>query len=206
MRRALAGLLLAALVVALVAVWLRPDAGLPGPPDVDVDTAELRAAKERAGMADCEPGPGRRPVEGGLPELTLPCLGGGQEVDLSTLRGPLVLNLWAHWCPPCAEEMPALEAFREQHGDRVPVIGININDLHPDRALALVEETGATYASVADPGGEAYSTKALSFARAGLPAFVFVAEDGTVAGRARGGVKSVVEIEELVAEHLGIRL
>ena len=204
MRRTVTAL---ALMLALGGCAADQDAGLlPGPPDVTVDSAELREAKERIGMADCEPGPGTAPVEGGLPDVTLACLGGGEDVDLSTLRGPLVLNIWASWCPPCRDEMPAIEAFHDQHGDRVRVIGMNVNDLHPDQALALAEETGATYPSVADPGGDVYSTKVFAFARSGPPAFVFVAEDGTVAGRSQGQVESVAEIEALVAEHLGVRL
>lgn len=205
MRRALAALVLV-LGLGLVLWGCSGESGVPGPPDVTVDSAELRETKQRIGMADCEPGPGDAPAEGGLPDLTLPCLGGGQDVNLSSLRGPLVVNLWGSFCTPCLEEMPALEAFREQHGDRVPILGLDVNDVHPDKALEMVEETGATYPSVADPGGEVYSTKAFAFARRGLPAFVFVADDGTVVGKAFGPVESVAEIEDLVAEHLGVRL
>ena len=196
-----------ALLAGVAGCAAEQDPGLmPGGPDVTVDSAELRETKKRIGMADCEPGQGSAPVEGGLPDVTLPCLGGGQDVDLSTLRGPLVLNAWATWCESCRVEMPVLEAFHDEHGDRVPILGLNVNDLYPDQALQLAEETGATYPSVVDPGGKVYATKALAFLRSGPPAFVFLAEDGTVAGRSSGKVESVEEIEALVAEHLGIRL
>lgn len=59
------------------------------PSDPAVDSADLRKVKDRIGMADCQPGPGQRPVKGGLPDLTLPCLGGGTDVNLSSLRGPM---------------------------------------------------------------------------------------------------------------------
>jgi len=175
------------------------------PPDVEVDTPALREVKARIGMEDCVPGDGD-PVEGGLPEVTLPCLGGGPDVDLSSLRGPLVINLWQASCEPCREEMPALEAFHQQYADRVMILGIDFNDVHPGRALELAEETGATYPSIADPGGELMAEDTFAVARRGLPAFVFVDEDGSVVGQASGGVDSVDEVKDLVAEHFGITL
>jgi thiol-disulfide isomerase/thioredoxin len=203
MRKALLALALAASLTACTS-----DGGARidvRPPDIEVDTPALREVKARIGMEDCEPGAGEA-VEGGLPELTLPCLGGGPDVELSSLRGPMVINLWQAFCEPCREEMPALEQFHQQYGDQVPVLGIDFNDVHPDGALALAEETGATYPSVADPGGELMAEDTFAVARRGLPAFVFVDADGTVVAQDSGGVDSVAEIEAKVAEHLGITL
>ena len=175
------------------------------PPDVEVDTPALREVKARIGMEDCTPGTGE-PVEGGLPEMTLPCLGGGSDVELSSLRGPMLINLWQARCEPCRLEMPALEEFHQQYGDRVRLVGIDFNDVHPDGALALAEETGVTYPSIADPGGELMVEDAFAIARRGLPAFVFVDADGKVVAQDSGGVESVDEVRDLVAEHLGITL
>lgn len=202
MTKALLALLLAAALTACTSDGGRVDVR---PPDVDVDTPALREVKARIGMEDCEPGTGE-PVEGGLPELTLPCLGGGPDVELSSLRGPVVINLWQAFCEPCREEMPALEEFHQQYGDRVPVLGIDFNDVHPEGALALAEETGATYPSIADPGGELMAEDAFAVARRGLPAFVFVDAEGKVVAQDSGGVDSVAEIKAKVAEHLGIAL
>lgn len=207
MRRLLLLLALAACVAAGAFAWSSTSTGGVDvrPPDVDVDTPALREAKARIGMADCEPGSGQ-PVDGGLPELTLPCLGGGSDVELSSLRGPLVINLWQAFCEPCREEMPALEAFHQQHGDEVAVVGIDFNDVNPAGAMALAEETRVTYPSIADPGGDLMAEESFAIARRGLPAFVFVDADGTVVGQHSGGVDSVREVEELVDTYLGIRL
>ena len=204
MRKALAVLLLLA---ALTGCAGDQDAGLlPGPPDVDVDTATLRAAKERIGMADCEPGPAQPgAVERGLPEVTLPCLAGGPDVDLTTLRGPMVVNLWQAFCQPCRKEMPALEAFSKKHGEKVAVLGIDYNDVHPEAAMKLAEDTGATYPSVADPGGEFRGVEEFGVVR-GLPTWIFLDADGVVTHVEATSVDSVPEIEDLVAEHLGVSL
>jgi thiol-disulfide isomerase/thioredoxin len=43
----------------------------------------------------------------------------GQEVDLSTLKGKVVLvNIWATWCAPCRAEMPMLDAYYRSHRDQ----------------------------------------------------------------------------------------
>lgn len=200
MRKLLLAVLLAASLTACTSggVDVRP-------PDVDVDTPALREVKARIGMEDCVPGDGT-PVEGGLPGVTLPCLGGGPDVDLSALRGPLVINLWQANCGPCRKEMPALEAFHQKYGDRVTVLGIDFNDVHPDGALALAEETRATYPSIADPGGDLMEEETFAIARRGLPVFLFVDESGQVVGQDSGGVESVAQVKDLVTEHLGITL
>ena len=197
--------ILLALLVATALSACSPDAIDVRPPDVQVDTPELREVKARIGMDDCTPGAGE-PVEGGLPEVSLPCLGGGPDVDLSALRGPMVINLWQANCGPCKKEMPALEEFHQRHGDRVAVLGIDFNDVHPGGALALAEETGVTYPSLADPGGDLMVEEAFAVARRGMPAFVFVDADGAVVGQVSGGVESVAEVEELVVDQLGIEL
>lgn len=208
MRKLLLALALAACVAAGAFAWSSMSTGGGvdvRPPDVDVDTPALREAKDRIGMADCEPGDGA-PVDGGLPELTLPCLGGGPDVELSSLRGPMVINLWQAFCEPCREEMPALESFHQQHGDEVAVVGVDFNDVNPAGAMALAEETGVTYPSIADPGGDLMAEDAFAIGRRGLPAFVFVDAAGEVVGQHSGGVDSVREVEELVDTYLGIRL
>lgn len=54
---------------------------------------------------------------GSLPSLTLERLEGG-ELDLASLRGqPVVINLWATWCPPCRRELPMLAAAARTYSD-----------------------------------------------------------------------------------------
>jgi len=173
----------------------------PGPSKVKVDTPELVALKAEIGMEDCVPGPGG----GALPKITLPCLGGGTGVDLSSLRGPMVLSLWQAGCAPCREEMPALQAFDDQYGDRVPVLGVDFADTYPGSALEEAGQRGVTYPSLADPGGDLMDTDEFAKIR-GMPMMYFVDADGRIAYVSPGAVDSPDEVADMVREHLGVDL
>ena len=173
----------------------------PGPSKVKVDSSDLRELKAQIGMEDCVPGPGG----GALPEITLPCLGGGTSVDLSSLKGPLVLSFWFAGCQPCKEEMPALQAFDDQYGDRVPVIGVDFQDQYPGSALEEAGKRGVTYPSLADPGGDVQGFDEFAKIR-GMPTMFFVDEKGEIAYQETGGLDSVDQVVDLVREHLGVSL
>jgi thiol-disulfide isomerase/thioredoxin len=169
---------------------------------VDVDTPRLREIKAGAGIADCAPGDGT-PVDGGLPDLTLPCLGGGPDVDLASLRGPMVVNLWAVWCTPCRRELPVLQQFHEKHAERVEVLGVNYNDTQPAKALELAKKSGVTYPQLADPAIRLDDNPPFPTLR-GLPFLALVDADGKVVHQEFVVIESVGQIEDLVAEHLGV--
>jgi cytochrome c biogenesis protein CcmG/thiol:disulfide interchange protein DsbE len=90
------------------------------------------------------------------PALAGRSLTGGGEVSLGRWRGRFVLvNFFAHWCVPCQQEEPQLEAFWRQHrraGD-VEVLGVVLDD-QPRPATEWVEEHGGRYPVLADPEGD----------------------------------------------------
>jgi thiol-disulfide isomerase/thioredoxin len=193
---------LVAAAVLLVATACA-DAGVPEA-SIDVGTPELVRAKAAAGVEPCAPGPGPK-VVGGMPSVDLPCLGGGRDVDVSSLRGPMLVSIWAYWCQPCRDEMPVLQAFYAAHGDRVPVLGIDYLDTQPGGALSLMESTGATYPTLADPSGDLSAQAPLPAIR-GLPFLLLIDADGKVAFILNKQVTSRRELLDLVDEHLGVRL
>lgn len=145
------------------------------------------------------------PPSRALPAVTLESLDGGAPVDLSTLRGPLVINLWAAWCGPCRTELPIYARFARRYAGRVDVLGIDWNDPQRDAAIELARTSGVAYPLLADPDSEIDGEGPFPAIR-GLPAMAFVDEQGEVTHFEYGEITSVAELVGLVDEHLGVAL
>lgn len=89
--------------------------------------------------------------------------------------GPLVVNVWASWCPPCRREAPLLEAAWREHGERVQFLGVNLRD-QESAAVAFIEEFGLTFPSGADPRGEVANQLGV----VGVPTTFFIDETGRI--------------------------
>ena len=70
---------------------------------------------------------------------------------LSELRGkPLIINVWASWCPPCRAEMGSLEKLSHRYaGKQFNMIGISTDD-DADAAYAFLMQAGITFDNYLD--------------------------------------------------------
>lgn len=132
-----------------------------------------------------------------LPNVTLAPLTSGDDVDLASLRGPMVVNLWASWCPPCVRELPLYQAFAEKYAGKVDVVGIDFQETRAESARKLAADSGVNYPLYADPDGKLRAR--------GLPKVILLDKEGRVAHEQYVEVTSVAQIEKLVAKHLGVR-
>ena len=117
-----------------------------------------------------------------VPAVTLPAFD-GRPVSLGDLQGhAVVLNFWASWCVPCAEEAPILEAiWNEFRVKGLVVVGVDTQDLEQPARRFLVHHR-ITYVNVRDPdGGLAHR-----FGTTGVPETFFIGRDGRIHGKYPG--------------------
>lgn len=107
----------------------------------------------------------------------------GPDRRLSDYRGkPLLINVWASWCGPCRAETASLERLAwSAMGQRFAVIGVSTDD-YPDRALAWLKRSNATFNHYIDRRLELENLLGASQ----LPLTVLVGADGRVLAKVVG--------------------
>ncbi len=112
----------------------------------------------------------------------------------------VLLNFWATWCPPCLEEIPALDGLHRALADQgLSVVGVALEDAEPVREFAREHDVG--YPLLVG-GREAFDIAAeYGNARGTLPYSVVIDRSGTIRATHQGALTRE-EAREFVAPWL----
>jgi cytochrome c biogenesis protein CcmG, thiol:disulfide interchange protein DsbE len=106
---------------------------------------------------------------------------------------PVVVNFWASWCGPCADEAPLLQDAARRYADRYTFVGVNVQDLDSD-AQAFIRKYGITY-----PNGSANAGPiSIQYGMRGVPETYFIAPDGRVVRK--WNTLTAADLEQFLAE------
>ena len=114
---------------------------------------------------------------------------GGTARKLTDFKGKTVLvNIWATWCIPCRQEMPALDKLA---GDLDPskfeVVPINVDQRNPDKPRAFLQEIGVKHLDYFyDQSVNVFQDLKASTKVEGLPVSVLIGADGCALGVING--------------------
>mgnify|MGYP006397266337 FL=1 len=105
--------------------------------------------------------------------------------DESVLKGePMLLNVWATWCPTCRAEH---EFLNQLAAEGIPIVGLNYKDDSRAKAVNWLNTLGDPYTvNLFDPEGDI----AFEFGVYGAPETYFIDEKGVIRYRHVGDVNA----------------
>jgi len=102
-----------------------------------------------------------------LPEIELVGVGANapafHAIDLATSKAsgleayrgrPILLNIWATWCPPCRVEMPSMQRlWRHMQGTDFRIVAVSIDVDDSSAVTAFAKQLGLTFDILHDQSG-----------------------------------------------------
>ncbi len=130
----------------------------------------------------------------------LECLDGSTGGAIENIKGPAVVNVWGSWCASCREELKYFRNFQKIIGDKVLLLGVDVEEKNMEAGRRFTVKNGITWPSLYDPDGRTRTTFGM-----GVPVTWFITTDGKVAYKKIGPIKNELELITLTSKYLGIK-
>lgn len=119
-----------------------------------------------------------------LPEITFNDAD-GNTLTLADFKGKtILLNLWATWCAPCREEMPALDRLqKELGGEKFEVVALSLDRKGAEASKKFLDETKATSLKLYV---DASAKQGTVLKIVGMPTTILINKEGQELGRLAG--------------------
>lgn len=109
----------------------------------------------------------------------------GDTVKVGVGAPTTLVAVFATWCRPCRDEVPALNMLQREFGTRIRVVGLNMDQGSSKQVQAWLKQYGAQYPVARDANGAARMLGVL-----GVPAVYLVNGTGHVEWKHGGAMLS----------------
>ncbi len=112
------------------------------------------------------------------PNFTFPGLD-GKMISLADYKGKVVfLNIWATWCPPCADEMPSMERLYQKLKDKdFIILAVSIDASGTKAVTPFVRDYKLNFPVLLDTTGRSQTL----FETTGIPESFIIDKEGVLA-------------------------
>lgn len=116
-----------------------------------------------------------------LPDVALTRYDGSQVRTREFQGKPMLINVWATWCPYCRKELPDLGAVGAEYGDRITILAVNRKEAK-DISQHFSDTIGGKVEFLLDPSDALYE----AMGGFSMPETLFVDRDGKIVYHKRG--------------------
>ena len=136
--------------------------------------------------------------------LQMTCLDGSSEINYHSIKGPIIINVWASWCTGCKEEMPYfvdLYANPIFKSGEIKLLGIDVDEKNADSGPNFIKSNGMSWPHLEDSD----SRSKLVFGP-GVPVTYFLDKSGEVIHKHIGAYRSKSQLYEAVEKYFEVKL
>ena len=136
--------------------------------------------------------------------LHMQCLDGSSTVNFHSIKGPIIVNVWASWCEGCKEEMPYfidLYANPVFKNGEIKLLGIDVDEKNTESGPNFIKSYGMSWPHLEDVDGRSK----LVFGP-GVPVTYFLDSTGEVIHKHIGAFLSKAQLYEAVEKYFEVRL
>jgi thiol-disulfide isomerase/thioredoxin len=136
--------------------------------------------------------------------LKMACLDSSLEINYHSIKGPIIINVWASWCTGCKEEMPyfvdiyANPVFKS---GEIKLLGIDADEKNADSGPNFIKSHGMSWPHLEDTD----SRSKLVFGP-GVPVTYFLDKSGEVIHKHIGAYRSKSQLYEAVEKYFEVKL
>jgi cytochrome c biogenesis protein CcmG, thiol:disulfide interchange protein DsbE len=136
--------------------------------------------------------------------LQMQCLDGSSTINFHSIKGPILINVWASWCEGCKEEMPYfinLYANQLFKTGEIKLLGIDVDEKNANSGPNFIKSYGMSWPHLEDIDGRSK----LVFGP-GVPVTYFLDKSGEVIHKHIGAFLSKAQLYEAVEKYFEVKL